>query len=771
MDALTNIRVIDLTTGVAGPIVGMFLADFGADVVKIESLEGDPSRSTPGFAMWNRGKRGVVIDPADPGRLAWLREHIQGADVLLTNGEPQLDQFHLETHELLSECPRLVIVELPPYLRGHTPWFGGAESAELLGAIGGISRRQASVSGRPVDLVNPTILYVHGLWGAVCTVAALIERQKSGAGQLVEVSGINALTLLAMPFLVIDPDSDDPNTATGAGGRHPTYTRVQAGDGGWLAVGGLGGKFERAVLDALGLGDLLSEERMGGSTQGLLLPQNFEWVQAKIAEAFMAKSQSEWLKIFDDLGVPCGPVNDRDEWLDQPQVEAIGMRVEVDDPEHGQVVMPGIPLNLTLTPGRIRGPAPTLGQHNELVEPWAQLAYAGGELPPIRPGPLAGVTVLNSGPFVATPYAGSLLSELGARVIKVEAVAPDSFRQFAYGYNGGMESFAIDLKRPEGREAFHGLVKKADAFIDGLRPGVTEQLKIDFDTLSALNPGLVTLSLSGYGEVGELQGRPGVDMVLQGESGMMKAQGGSDDPVVTSIAICDIATAAMSALGVCLALHHRNETGQGQRAWDSLAGTATYLQAGDLVRFEGRPPAREGGEDYLGDGPYDRLYQVADGWIRISETRAVDSAAAMSVVLGLSSAELEDPAKAIPRIEERLVRRTANDVVGALNKAGLPAVPARKISQVIRDPRLLEREMVQLYPTDDGGFISGTGNCATFGRSARRGSKFTPGVGEHTRGVLRTAGFDDEQIDGLVEQGVAVEGHPIRLVSLPPVYR
>src|SRR5580692_6786700 len=125
MDALANIRVLDLTTGVAGPIVGMFLADFGADVVKIETLEGDPSRTTPGFAMWNRGKRGVVVDPEDPVRLAWLRQHINGADVLLTNGGQQLDQFHLETDDLLSECPGLIINELPPYLRGHTPWFGG----------------------------------------------------------------------------------------------------------------------------------------------------------------------------------------------------------------------------------------------------------------------------------------------------------------------------------------------------------------------------------------------------------------------------------------------------------------------------------------------------------------------------------------------------------------------------------------------------------------------------------------------------------------------
>ncbi|HEV3312881.1 MAG TPA: CoA transferase [Chloroflexota bacterium] len=771
MDALANIRVVDLTTGIAGPIAGMFMADFGADVIKVETPTGDPSRMDSGFAMWNRGKRGVTIDPADPQSLAWLENQIKGADVLLTNGSSQLGQFALNSYELVAAAPRLIVSELPSYLRGFTPWHGGGESSQLLSAIGGMSWRQSSVTGSPVELINPTVLYVHGLWGAVCTVAALIERQRSGAGQLVEVSGINALTLLAMPFLVIDPDRNDPSTATGAGGRHPTYTRVQAGDGCWLTIGGLGSKFEMAVIEALGLSELLADERIAGSTQNILLPENFKWVNERISEAFLTKDRAEWLSIFEALGVPCGPVDDREDWLDHPQVRAIGMRAEIQDPERGQVVMPGIPLNLTLTPGRIQRPAPKLGQHNGEVEVWKPQPFTGEKLRPIRPGPLAGVTVLNTGPFVATPYAGSLLAELGARVIKIEQTATDSFRQFAYGYNGGVESLSIDLKAQEGLKAFYRLIEHADAFIDGLRPGVTTKLKIDYDSLSAVNPSIVTLSLSGFGEVGELSQKGGVDMVIQGMSGMMKAQGGSDDPVITSIAIIDIATAVMSSLAICLALHSKGQTGQGQRTWDALAATATYLQGRDLVRFENRPAPNVGAEDFLGDSALDRMYEVSDGWICVRSTQGSDEVAAAAEVLGIDPAELSDNSKAMQLMAEHIQPWIGQDIVDAFNAAGLPSVRVRRVTEVIRDPRLLEAQMVYLYPTAEGGYVTGTGTYATFSQAARRGFKFAPGVGEHTRKILESAGLNGDEIQRLMDDGIVVQGKSVQLLSLPPVYR
>ena len=117
-------------------------------------------------------------------------------------------------------------------------------------------------------------------------------------------------------------------------------------------------------------------------------------------------------------------------------------------------------------------------------------------------------------------------------------------------------------------------------------------------------------------------------MVIQGMSGMMSAQGGDSEPVANTIAIIDVTTAAMLALSTVLALLHRERgrdqgptEAQGQRAWASLVGTATYLQTGEIVRYAGRPPAATGGRDYLGADPFDRYYQVSDGWVRLQAPR------------------------------------------------------------------------------------------------------------------------------------------------------
>ncbi|MDR1999411.1 MAG: CoA transferase, partial [Frankiaceae bacterium] len=772
MQALEGIRVLDLTRGIAGPITGMWLADFGAQVVKIEPPAGDPGRAEPGFAMWNRGKRSVVVDPGDAAKLDWLRRQCLGADVLLTNGEGQLEEFGLDAYELLRANGRLVLTEMAPYLPGYTPWAGGHESAGLLAAYGGPAWRQSSISGDPVESVYPTLLYAHGIWAAVCTAATLLERERSGAGQMVQVSGVNALQHLAASSYIVNPDNPDISTAVGPGGRSPMYARFQAGDGGWVASGALGVKYETALLNAMGLGDVLEDERINHVTANLLSTANIDWVKKRVQDAFLTKTAEEWLTILDDLGIPSGPLADRNEWLDHPQIKAIGMRAEVDDPQRGRVVMPGIPLNLTGTPGQIQGPAPMLGQHSDDAPDWPAQP-PGADRPQVRPGPLSGITILNSGTFVASPYAGCLMSELGATVVKIEPPTGEAWRKSGYGVNRGMRSLAIDLQTPQGQAAFHRVVQRADAYIDGLRPGVTTKLRVDYDTLKEVKPDIVTMSLSAYGEGGPIGTKSGVDMVLQGMSGMMSAQGGSGDPVSNTIAICDMTTAAVSSMAIILALIHRERTGEGQRAWDALSATATYLQSGELVRYATRPPALIGGADFHGRDPYDRMYPVADGWIRLQATTpggrsAAEAASAVAAALGIEKAALAaDPTAAIEAAVESL---SGDEATAALNGGGVAAVRVRKSGEVLRDPRLLAYEFLHVRPSDNGGFISDPGRYAVFSRTGRYGPKVPPGIGEHSRLTLAAAGFDEAEIDQLVDSGIVVQGGPMEHV-LAAAYR
>lgn len=769
MDALEGIQVVDLSYGIAGPIVGMFLADFGAEVIKVEPPDGDPARAEPGFAVWNRGKKSVVADPADPVRTRWLAELIAGADVCLVSAESTLTGYGLSTWQLLRDHPRLVLVQLPAWA-GNAPWHGGQESHGLLSAALGVAWRQSSFDGGPVESVARFLLQVHGVWATVCTVAALVERERSGFGQLVAVSGVNGVMEANVGAYSIDPSRPDPPTSIGPGGRHPTYTRFEARDGKWLASGALGAKFETALLGALGLSWMLDEERMGGKVANLVLPDNILWAHEQTSKAFKARDRDEWLEIMTGLGIPNGPLADRDDWLDHPQVKAIGMRLEVADPEKGTVVMPGVPVNLTGTPGRVRSGAPPLGQDEGSVSARAPKQLPDAP-PPISRGPLAGFRILDMGTFVAGPYAGALLAELGADVVKVEPISGDPFRVSGFVFNRGMRSLGINLQDPAGADAFRRLAAASDVVVESLRPGVTTKLGIDYPTLAAVKPSIITVSLSAYGEGdGPLTGRPGVDMVIQGMSGMMTAQGGDSDPVANTIAIIDVTTAAMLALTATLSLLHRERTGEGQRAWASLAGTATYLQSGELVRYPGRPPAPTGGRDHLGGSPHDRYYPASDGWVRLQARHPGHVTADALTTAGIpvdASALAADPAAALAAA---LAGLTSQEAAARLNQARIPAVPARRISAVVRDPQLMLAEFVHVRTASDGSTFVTPGRFAAFSRTPRSGPLPSPGTGEHSREVLTAAGLTDTDITQLITAGTVTDGEPMPQ-SLPTAYR
>ncbi|MGH9075753.1 MAG: CaiB/BaiF CoA transferase family protein, partial [Acidimicrobiales bacterium] len=367
--ALEGIRVLDAAQGVAGPLAAMLLGDFGAEVLKVEPPEGDPARGQPGFAVWNRNKLGLVVDPSCAVDRARWAELLAGADVCVVS---DLTRLAVDA----SAHPGLVVAHLPPYpgpvpRAAAAPWTAPAREHDgLLAAVTGAALRQSSGDGGPVEPVYPHFLYLQGIWGAACTVAALVERQRSGLGQVVTVTGVHGMMVGAAGFLAFDPGLPDATTAVGPGGPNPCYTRYRAGDARWLFLGALTPKFQRLALRALDLGSLLDDPRLGGSLVAILDPANRAWVTDRIAAVIGSRPRDHWLDVLAEAGCPAGPLLDRDDWLDHPQVRALGMRVELDDPERGPVVMPGVPLVLTSTPGSVRTPAPGLGQHTGEARAW-----------------------------------------------------------------------------------------------------------------------------------------------------------------------------------------------------------------------------------------------------------------------------------------------------------------------------------------------------------------------------------------------------------------
>ena len=771
MTALTGIRILDLSTGIAAPIVGMLAGDFGADVIKVEGATDDPAAYLPGYAIWNRNKRSVVVDPLQQSDLEWLTASVRGADVCILGVRDSLADWGDAVQDAASCNPGLVVLRMPPYIDGWEPWSYGGESNGLLAAYGGQAMRQSSETGGPIETLSPHMLYIHGIWAAACLAAALVERTVSGLGQVVTVTGFQAVLEATTAALSVDPVGVEVDTAVGPAGRHPTYRQFRCSDGVWIASGALGPKFETAMLKALGLDDILNDPRIDGITARMSLPENMPWCVSRITAVVASRTAAEVLKLLAGLGIPCGPLQTREQWFDGEQVRAIGMRVEIDDPVRGRVTMPGSVVTLTKTPATFTRHAPARGEHNG-VRPWSPREVAPSTAPRYVEGPLAGFRVLNLGTFVASPFAGSLLSELGADVVKVEPVTGDPFRISGYTFNRGMRSLAIDLSSPQGQAAFHRVAAVSDIVMDGMRPGVMHKLHVDYDSLAVLKPDLVALSLSAYGEGGPLSPEPGVDMVVQALSGMMTAWGGNDDPVLNSIPIDDVATAAMSVLGSVLGLYHRQISGEGQRIWDSLAGMSVFLQMDDMVRFSGRTPPQSGSRDLRGMSPLQSYYRCDDGWIYLDAALAGDRG---DVLDRLQKASLVTTPAAVDlelgrQLASSLAELDVSAAIRTVEAAGLRAVRARRVNEVLQDPRLLDAEMFHVRTSDEQGTFMMPGRYAGFSRTQRRGPMSPAGIGEHTVAVLTEAGLDSTEIGSLLETDVVRAGGGVRHV-LPIQYR
>jgi crotonobetainyl-CoA:carnitine CoA-transferase CaiB-like acyl-CoA transferase len=373
-------------------------------------------------------------------------------------------------------------------------------------------------------------------------------------------------------------------------------------------------------------------------------------------------------------------------------------------------------------------------------------------------GPLAGVRALDLGTILAGPYAGTLLAGLGADVVKVEAPAGDAFREAGFVYNRGQRGLAIDLSSVTGQQAFRRLAETVDIVLDNSRLGVSKRLRVDYATLAEVNPRVITLSVAGFGEHGPFAHKPAFDPVLQAMSGMMTAQGGDGDPGFYTIPVNDVVAAVTAVLAVCLGLYHRGPSGEGQRTWTSLVASSLTMQSGELVRFEGRPPAQRGGRDFVGPSPVDRFYQTADGWLRVQ----APSLAALAEALGLAGARFRDP----NAVEAALAAMPLARALEQLNGAGIPAVPSRHTTEVARDPAIVATGLVEEHCFPDGKPYLIPSRYARFSRTEQAPLADAPGIGEHSRDVLMEAGLSAEEIDDLIEQRIVIQGAPLVLQAL-----
>ncbi|MFO1013825.1 MAG: CoA transferase [Caulobacteraceae bacterium] len=752
MSAFQGIRIVDFSQGLVGPMAAMLMTDFEAETLKVEPPEGDRFKDEPGYLMWNRNKARLTLDLDTPEGLAKARDLIAASDVAIFDFSPKrLEALKLRHEDLSNTNPRLIHLWAPPYGTSGELSEMASHHATLTG-LTGTAFRQGSYNDQPIWHVMPLVHYGQATVAAGAATAALIEREKSGEGQAVTVSGLHGMNEVSGPIGFIDSAGLVAGSPLGGS---PGYRLYEAGDGEWFFLGCLFPHFFARCLDALGLSKVKDYPPGAIDVIGLL------------TDVFKQRSRDEWVDFLKAADIPAGPVGERRDWLQSGPIAANDMRLEMEHAEKGKVVMPGIALKLLETPGEVRGlmREATDEDLRRFATPRTPAPAKGGA----GPAPLAGVRVLDLGTVIAGAYCSSILASYGADVVKVEPAEGDPFRPYGTGfmnYNRGKRGLGIDLKNPAGHAAFLDMARNADVVIDNYRLGVRKRLNIHYDALKAVNPNIISLSINCYGTKGPEAMLPGFDPLLQARSGMMQAQGGpGQEPVFHSVAVNDVATAAMSSFGIMAALYRREITGVGQEIETSLTAQSAMFQSGDLVSYAGRPDLKVGNMDCLGFAALDRYYPCANGWLTLACTTKAHFAALAKVLNEPQWIEefpnpLSEPrdGKLSIEIDLCLASHTRDEIVAKLRAEGVPAAPVFRGNEANGFDWLWDNGFFELKVHPEWGELV-TGRCyADFSRGKSNFDRLHPELGEHGLEVLLDYGIERDRIVELAREMVIFRG-------------
>jgi crotonobetainyl-CoA:carnitine CoA-transferase CaiB-like acyl-CoA transferase len=391
-------------------------------------------------------------------------------------------------------------------------------------------------------------------------------------------------------------------------------------------------------------------------------------------------------------------------------------------------------------------------------------------------GPLAGIRVVEMAQIMAGPTCGQLLADMGADVIKLEKLpGGDDVRSYSHpSVNGESAAFmmmnrnkrgiAVNLKHADGLEVVKKLLRTADVVTENYRLGTLDKLGLGWDVLQALNPRLVYCAISGYGRSGPDADKGGFDLIAQGFSGLMSITGmPGGPPVKAGPPIADITAGILAALGVVAALNARQSTGRGQMVDTSLMEAAivqTYWHSAIYLATGVNPEPT--GSAHILSAPY-QAFPTADGWINLGGAnqsnweriaRAIGREDLIADPRFASNGErMKNLAALTPLIAERMKTRPSAEWIREFEAAGMPVGPINTIGDMLADPQVAAREMVVETEHPKAGRTRAIGLPIKFSDTPGAVTRPAPLLGEHTREILESLGYDAAAIDALAASG------------------
>jgi crotonobetainyl-CoA:carnitine CoA-transferase CaiB-like acyl-CoA transferase len=774
MSALTGIRVVELAESVAGEYCGKLLADFGAEVIKVEApgcgsatramapiVAADAGREGSAlFAYLNTNKQSVVLDLGSAPDVERLHKIIGAADAVIEDRATDRSERH----------PNVVFCSITPFGQGAAAEFENSKSINVFHASGwGYHTPSHADPGKP-PLQGPGRFladYEAGLDAALCVASSLFGRLHTGQGEFIDIS--EHAVLVSRADCILGRFITGEVAAEGTRGDYD-----QAGPAAffacadgfvylymtsrthWFGVKNLMGHPEwLEAFDDDWLEFSVTVEKVAAFRRGFAA-----WVRDLAKESAADQAQR--------LGVPLVPVNEAADLHHSPQYRHRGFFQDVSHPVLGGAAYPTVPYLLSASPAEIVAPAPTLGQHTVSVLDRLDAlhpppAVRSAQLKPPkdpRGGPLQGVRVVELTKVWAGPYAGKLLAMLGAEVIKVEtACNPEEMR--AYGgtdinhapyflsINPEILSVDLDIKSTEDMARLRGLIARSDIVINNLRPGAMERQGLAYEQLKDIKPDIISVSIKMWGNDGPLGHQTGYAPSFAALAGLASLVGYPDGPPLgTSMRYGDSTVGAAAAYAAVVALLHRELSGEGQFVDVSAVETLSSM-IGDCLLEQSLTGKRlePNGNNHHDMCPHG-CYPCSDGsWVTVAVAhdaewrRLCDALGAAALAREPWYATMDERRCHAEALDADLARLTRNhdaeELAHRLRVAGVPASKSATAIDVIGDQRLWDRELYRFVTDHREGQRPILGPSWRMARTPARIERGAPDLGEDTEYVLR----------------------------------
>ena len=778
MEGLRELRVIDLSTGIAGAYTSKLFADAGADVIKVEPPAGDPLRrwSATGaelggddgalFKFLHSSKRSVVGSLAD----ADVQELIAGADLVIDSAQPA----SLDPRPYREQHPQLVWLSITPY--GRTgPYANRPANDFTIQAESGCIAARGLPEHPPIMIGGRTLFWVGGVFAAVTSMAALLRARTTGQGEHVDFSLFEVLSIAHSSY------SDLMHSLSGRppvdpAGRTVEIPSVEPTKDGWVGFNTNSREQYQSFLVLIERTDLRDDDTY--ANMATRWKQRDEW--NKIVRSWTTKHPTaEIVEKATLLRIPVAPVNDGQRVLDHEHFKARGV---FEPNPRGGFLQPRPSYRIDGQRIRAPEPAPRLGEHTGQIEKRERLA-------PTQPTaerrlPLEGVRVLDATAWWAGPTSTQMLANLGAEVIHLEAIQrpdggrmvggmfskkPDWWERSALylGGNTNKKGLTLDLRNPKGLDALRRLIAECDIVVENFSPRVFDNFGLTWDVLRELNPQLIFTRMPAFGLDGPMRDNVGFAQTMEQMTGLAWLTGHTYDQPRIQRGPCDPISGMHAAFATLVAFADRRKTGGGHHLECTMVEGALNSAAEQLVEYSayGVVMQREGNR-----APYaapQGLYACrgVERWLAISCESDADWEA-LKDALGRPS-WADEPALAThsgrraehdaidAHLESWAAERELDDAVEQLLAHGVPAAPALDGKLSSKHPQHVARRFYEQVEFPIAGMHPVP--IVPFRYEGERDwvRQPAPTMGQHNREILRDiVGFSEAEIEELESEGV-----------------